>query len=104
MPMSLELYWTGLPTRTPAFERQKCAHRHKSSKEHLMVMCCVNASGNHKLKRVVIGKDKKVMIIQGTKANCTFLSIITTRKEHGWKGGLLKTGSTSNLFQKFGLS
>jgi hypothetical protein len=53
------LHWKGLPTRTPAFEREKCAPRHKSFKECLMVMCCGNVSGNHRLKFVVIGKAKK---------------------------------------------
>jgi hypothetical protein len=63
-------YWKGLPTRTLAFERQKCAPRLKSSKECLMVMCCGNASGNHKLKMVVIGKAKTPQSFKGTKANC----------------------------------
>jgi hypothetical protein len=40
-------YWKGLPTRTLVFERQTCAPWHKSSKEHLMVMYCENAAGNH---------------------------------------------------------
>jgi endonuclease III len=52
-------YWKGLPTRTLAFVRQKCAPRHKSSKECLMDMCCGNASGSHKLKRTLIRKAKK---------------------------------------------
>jgi hypothetical protein len=51
-------YWK-VPTRTLAFERQKCAPRHKSSKECLTVMYCGNAFGNHKLKLIVIGKAKK---------------------------------------------
>jgi hypothetical protein len=50
-------YCKGLPTRT--LERQKCAPGHKSSKECLKVMCCGNASRNHKLKLVVTGKAKK---------------------------------------------
>jgi hypothetical protein len=63
-------YRKGLPTRTLTFERQKCAPRHKSSEERLMVMCCENTSGNHKLKLVVIGKSKKPRLLKGTKANC----------------------------------
>jgi hypothetical protein len=31
-----------------------------------------------------------------------FLSIIATRKEHGWKGRFLKIGSTSILFSSLG--
>jgi hypothetical protein len=52
------LHWKGLPT-TPAVEREKCGLGYKSSKERLTVMCCGNASRNHKLKLVVIGKAKK---------------------------------------------
>jgi hypothetical protein len=48
-----------LPTTTLVFEIQKCAPGHKSSKEHLAVICCGNASRNHKLKLVVIRKGKK---------------------------------------------
>jgi hypothetical protein len=62
--------WKGLPTRTFVFERQNCAPRHKSSKECLMVVCYRNASGNHKLKLVVIGKAKKPRLFKGTEANC----------------------------------
>jgi hypothetical protein len=40
------LTWKGLQTGTLAFERQKCAPQHKSSKEHLTAMCCGNASTN----------------------------------------------------------
>jgi hypothetical protein len=50
-------YWKSLPT--VVFERQKCAPRHKSSKQCLMVMCCGNASRSHKLKLVVTRKAKK---------------------------------------------
>jgi hypothetical protein len=35
-----------------------------------MVMCCGNASRNHKLKVVVIGKARKLQPFKGTKANC----------------------------------
>jgi hypothetical protein len=55
----------------------------KSSKEHLTVMCCGNASGNHKIKLEVIGKAKKPWSFKATET--TFLSIITTRKKHGWR-------------------
>jgi hypothetical protein len=51
-------YWKGLPIRTLTFEKQKCAPGHKSSKECLTVICCGNASRNHKLKLVETGKAK----------------------------------------------
>jgi hypothetical protein len=43
----------------PLCFKDKCAPGHKSSKECLTVKCCGNASGNHKLKLVLIGKAKK---------------------------------------------
>jgi hypothetical protein len=73
-------YWKGLLTRTLVFERQKCAPGHKSCKECIAVMCCGNASGNHKLKLVVTGKSKTMT------------------------GRSFKIGYISILFQKFGLS
>jgi hypothetical protein len=63
-------YWKGLPTRTLAFERQKCAHRHKSSKERLVVMCSGNATRSHKLKLEVIGKAKKPKSFKDNETNC----------------------------------
>jgi hypothetical protein len=65
-----ELNLKVLPTRTLAFEREKGAPRHKSSRECLMVMCCGNASGNNELKLVVIGKAKKPRLFKGTKVSC----------------------------------
>jgi hypothetical protein len=51
-------YWKGLPTRTLAFQRQKCAPSHKSFKEHLMTICYGNKPRNHKMKLVVTGQPK----------------------------------------------
>jgi hypothetical protein len=97
-------YWKGLPTRTLMFERQKSAPGHKSAKECLTVMCCGNASRNHRLKFVVIGKAKKNHDHSRIPKQTAFLPIITTRKEHGCIGRFFKIYSTSILFQKFGLS
>jgi hypothetical protein len=47
------LIWKGLPARTLVFGREKCAPRHKSSKEHLRVLSCGNTSRDHKLKLTV---------------------------------------------------
>jgi hypothetical protein len=51
--------WKFLPTRALMFEKHKSAPGHKSSEDFLMVMCCGNASRNHKLEFVVPGKAKK---------------------------------------------
>jgi hypothetical protein len=64
------LYWKGLPTRTLAYEREKWASRHKSSKEHLVIMCCGNASGYHKLEFVATEKAKKPWLFTGIEASC----------------------------------
>jgi hypothetical protein len=58
------LYWKGLPTRTLAFERERCAPGHKSSKDCLTVMCCGNASRNHK-QTCSDSKSQKTMTVQG---------------------------------------
>jgi hypothetical protein len=88
------LYWQGLPKRTLAFDRQKCAPGHKLSKEHLTV--ATEACSNW--------KNQKNLDCSRVPKQPAFLSIITTRKEHGCVGRFLKIGSTSILFQKFGLS
>jgi hypothetical protein len=64
------LYWKGLLTGILTFEREKCAPRYKLSEECLMIMCCGNASGNDKVKLVVIRKAKKPLSFNGTEANC----------------------------------
>jgi hypothetical protein len=84
------------------YERQKCASWHKSSKEHLLVMCSRNAFGNDKLALAANGRAKKKNLSREPKQTA-FLSIITIRNEHGWKGSLFLIGSTSIFFQKFGL-
>ncbi|PNF43064.1 Jerky protein homolog-like [Cryptotermes secundus] len=63
------LYWKCLPTRTLAFQNERQAPGHKSSKERLTVLCCSNASGTHKLIPVVIGKAKRPRSFKGTVAS-----------------------------------
>jgi hypothetical protein len=58
--------WEGLP-RNFVSERQKCAPGHKSSKQCLMIVCCENATRNHKLNLVLRGKAKP---FTDTKTNC----------------------------------
>ena len=49
------LYWKCLL----ALSKEKSTPGHKSSKEHITVMCCGNASGTHKMNLLVIEKAKK---------------------------------------------
>lgn len=58
------LYWKCLPLKTLAFQKEKNAPGHKSSKERLTIMTCSNVTGSKKLKLVVIGKAKKPRVIQ----------------------------------------
>lgn len=62
------LYWKCLPTRTLAFERERQAPGHKTSKERVTIMSCSNVTGTHKLRLVVIGKAKKPRSFKGTRA------------------------------------
>jgi hypothetical protein len=85
-------YWKGLPTRTLVFERHKCAPGHKSSKERHMVMCCGNASENHKLKFIVVRQAKKPQSFKGTEANC--IPVHYYNQKGAWTDReILKTGS-----------
>jgi hypothetical protein len=49
--------------------KDKCDCGHNSSKDHTTVKCCGNASENHILKLVVIGKVKRPQFFKFTKAN-----------------------------------
>jgi hypothetical protein len=95
-------YWKCLPTRTLAFKGQMSVPGHKSSKGHLVVLCCGNAFRNYKLKLVVIEKAKNHNCSRLLKQSL-FPSFITTRKEHEWLRRFFKIGSTSMLLQKFRL-
>jgi hypothetical protein len=81
--------WEVLPTRTVAFEREKCAPRHKSSKAHLTVVLwkCVRKSQTETCS------DCSRLLKQTAS-----LTTITTIKEHGWIGRFLKICSTCILF------
>jgi hypothetical protein len=68
------LYRKGSPAGTLAFEKDKCAPRHKSSKEFPMVVCCEHACRNHKLKLKAIGKAKKPCLFKGTEENCVHVN------------------------------
>lgn len=60
------LFWKCMPTKTLAFQTERGAPGHKSSKERLTVMCCANASGTYKLKLCVVGKAKNPRSFKGT--------------------------------------
>lgn len=53
------LNWKTLPQRTLASSSEMTAPGYKAQKERITVMVCANASGEHKLPLLVIGKAKK---------------------------------------------
>jgi hypothetical protein len=48
-------------------------------------------------------RNQNTTTVQGYWRKLLSSQLITTRKEHGWTGKFFKIGSTSILFQKFGL-
>lgn len=76
------LLWKCLPTRTLAFESERQAPGHKSSKERITIMTCSNATGSQKLKLVVIGKSKKPRSFKGTRAENLPVHYFNQKK--GW--------------------
>lgn len=52
------LNWRQLPTKSYVTHEEKSAPGRKVKKERLTLMPCMNASGSHKLKLLVVGKSK----------------------------------------------
>lgn len=52
------LYWKLLPSKTYVSQTEKTAPGRKTSKQRITFLACTNATGNHKLKPLVIGKSK----------------------------------------------
>jgi hypothetical protein len=85
------------------FEAEKWAPWHKKS-EHVTVMCCGNAFVNHKLKLVAFRNTKEPQSFKGTPQQTQLLSILTTRKGHGWIGRHWKLDPQVFCSKKFGSS
>jgi hypothetical protein len=52
------LYWKLLPDRTFVSSTEKTAPGRKTEKQRITFLACTNATGNHKVKPLVIGKAK----------------------------------------------
>lgn len=52
------LYWKLLPEKTFVSSQEKTAPGRKTEKQRITFMACTNASGEHKLRLLVIGKAK----------------------------------------------
>lgn len=60
------LNWKCLPMKTLAAASERSAPGYKSSKECITILCCANASWEHKLKLTTIGKAKNPWSFKGT--------------------------------------
>lgn len=52
------LFWKLLPEKTYVSNSEKNAPGRKSEKQRITFLCCTNASGNHKINLLVLGKAK----------------------------------------------
>jgi len=59
--------WRALPRKSLASKREKSAPGFKVSKERITAMVCANASGNHKLTLLCIGKTKNPRAFKNVK-------------------------------------
>ncbi|XP_053556272.1 jerky protein homolog [Bombina bombina] len=59
------VFWKCLPTKTLAGNQERNAKGFKMNKERLTVLTCANASGQHKIKLLVIGKYKRPRAFKG---------------------------------------
>lgn len=71
-----------LPAKTLASREEKSAPGHKKSKERLTIMAASNATGNHKLKLVMIGKPAKPRCFKNV--NMSALPLIYTNQNNAW--------------------
>ncbi|KAM4834142.1 tigger transposable element-derived protein 2 [Thomomys bottae] len=60
------LFWKCLPTRTLGFDVEQSTSDCRSSRERIIIMCCANATGLHKLNLCVVGKAKRPRAFKGT--------------------------------------
>lgn len=75
-------FWKCLPSKTLASENEKTATGHKVSKERITLMCCSNATGDHKVKLFIIGKSKKPRSFKGTRA--VNMPVDYSNQKKGW--------------------
>lgn len=59
------LFWKCLPSRTLVLETKQNTSGYRSSRERIIIMCCANATGLHKLNLCVVGKAKRPRAFKG---------------------------------------
>lgn len=76
------LNWKALPKKTLATVSEKSASGFKVQKDRITAMVCANASGNHKLSLLVIGKSKKPRAFKNLNMNA--LPAIYRNQKSAW--------------------
>lgn len=77
--------WRALPRKSLASRREQSAPGFKVSKERITAMVCANASGEHKVKLLVIGKSKKPRCFK----NVHTLPVSYTSQKSAWMTSII---------------
>lgn len=90
------LNWKAIPHKLLVSRRERSAPGFKSSKQRITIMVCANASGQHALPLLVIGKSKNPRCFKGV----TCLRVkYKAQKKRGWIVTLFWIGLAVTLFQ-----
>ena len=81
------LYWKLLPDHTLASRAENDAPGHKKIKDRVTLLVATNASGNHKLRLLTIGKSRNPRCFKHVNMD-RLRSFTTHRNPHGWTPGL----------------
>lgn len=76
------LFWKCLPSRTSAFDAEQGISSYRSSRDRLIIMCCANATGLHKLSLCVVGKAKRPRAFKG--ADLSNLPVTYFSQKSAW--------------------
>jgi len=76
------LFYRMLPSKTLASKLEDSAKGYKKGKDRLTIMACSNASGNHKLPLVIIGKSKNPRALKNVKR--TTLPVVYCSQKSAW--------------------
>lgn len=77
--------WRALPRKSLASRREQSAPGFKVSKERITAMVCANASGEHKIKLLVIGKSKNPRSFK----NVHTLPVSYTSQNSAWMSSVI---------------
>ena len=58
------LFWKKMPERTFLAKHNKSASGHKAAKDRITILFCINASGDHIMKPLVISKSSRLLECQ----------------------------------------